>query len=63
MNEKTKVLVFVSGGLVSGVRSNQKDIEVEIIDFDNLKNFQEYSNADIDCMEKQKKIEYEHPLY
>jgi hypothetical protein len=33
---KTSVVIFVSGGIVQEVRSNIKDIEVDLVDYDNL---------------------------
>lgn len=34
---KNKVMVFVRGGNVEGIYSNQKDTDVSIFDVDNLK--------------------------
>lgn len=33
---KTNIVIFVQGGVVQEVRSTSKDIEVDLVDFDNL---------------------------
>jgi len=30
-----KIAIYVSGGIVQGIRSDVKDLEIEIVDFDN----------------------------
>lgn len=31
----SKVAIYVSGGIVQAIRSNDKDLDIEIVDFDN----------------------------
>ena len=35
-NQKTNIIIYVSGGVVQGIRSNDPDIGVEVFDADDL---------------------------
>lgn len=49
----TKVLISISGGVVTGVFSNDPDLKVEINDYDNARE----SEEDFDAKEKEMEAE------
>ncbi len=56
---KTKIVIFVSGGVVNDVFSNNPDVMVELIDYDNREEMTE-KEAEAD-EEREEKLEVECP--
>lgn len=61
-NKVTKVIIAVSGGVVTGCRSTEPNVEIELFDQDNLKEEGKYSYQ-IDEMWEKKEKKYPHAIY
>jgi hypothetical protein len=56
-----KIAIYVSGGVVQGIRSNMKDLDVEIVDGDDIEDHE--NTNDLDGRWEQLQLELEFGNY
>ena len=55
---KPKIAIYVSGGVVQGIRSNMKDLDVEIVDGDDIEDHENANDPDSRWEQLQLELEF-----
>ena len=55
---KPKIAIYVSGGVVQGIRSNMKDLDVEIVDGDDIEDHENKNDTDARWEQLQLELEF-----